>query len=245
MTDEEKAQALLNSPAGCSAILDISENSHLGTERLAEPEASFWFAASAVAWCDVRADVGLQERLDLALNAAKDVEDLALRIVSNPAFAWWYEPVDLDNQIWTSPQIASLPPDPDKTPPFQPGSWRKPAPPNKDGDPFPNTYSQDTSTLRGATTSEVTAYAIYAADHACAFPLAAWRVRFEQEVRVREINHPADWHALCLEFPHRAPTAGWFPTGVKSHIIGTGCTSPSAGCCRANRSGTRLMANGQ
>ena len=29
-----------------------------------------------------------------------------------------------------------------------------------------------------------------------------------RNMRVREINHPADWHDLCLEFPHRAPDGG-------------------------------------
>ena len=203
MTSEEKAQALLSSPAGCSFICDMSENLHLGIERIAEPDVSFWLASSAMHWCDVHAGESLQKWLDLALDGAKDFMDLALEIVSNPLFAWWYEPLDLDNQIWTSPQMPhSNPPEPN---PLIPQSWRKPDPPNEEGDPFPYTFSQGTSTLRGSTTSEVTAYAIYANDHICAFPLAAWQVQFEQDVQVYEINHPADWHALCLEFPHRAP----------------------------------------
>lgn len=206
MTNEEKAQALLGSPAGCSFILDMSENLHLGIERIAEPNVSFWLASSAIDWCDVYAEESLQERLDLTLDGAKGFMDLALEIVSNPLFAWWYEPLDLDNQIWTSPQMPhATNSNPSEPNPLIPQSWRKPDPPDEEGDPVPNTSAQGTSTLRGGATSEVTAYAIYAADHICAFPLAAWQVRFEQDVQVYEINHPADWHALCLEFPHRAP----------------------------------------
>ena len=213
MTNEEKSQALLSSPAGCSFILDMSENLHLGIERISKPNASFWLASSAMDWCDVYSDSWLQERLDMTLNAAKDFEDLAMEIAVNPMFAWWYEPLDLNNQIWVSPQMirGHLPSDPALTDPFRPEIWRKPDLPNEDGDPVPNTYSQGTSTLRGGTASEVMAFAIYAADHICAFPLAAWQVRFEQDVRVYEINQPADWHALCMEFPHRAPDGRLVP----------------------------------
>jgi hypothetical protein len=213
MTNEEKVQALLSSPAGCSFILDMSENLHLGIERISEPNASFWLASSAMDWCDVYSDGGLQERLDMTLDVAKDFKDLALEIAVNPLFAWWYEPLDLDNQIWTSPQMprGNLPPDPVLIDPFRPEIWRKPDPPDEDGDPVPDTSLQGTSTLRGGTTSEVMAYAIYAADHVCAFPLAAWQVQFEQDVRVYEINQPADWHALCMEFPHRAPDGRLVP----------------------------------
>lgn len=214
MNNEEKVQALLSSPAGCSFILDASENLYLGIERIAEPSVSFWLASSAMDWCDVYAGAGwYKHRLGMTLDSAKDFTDLALEIVSNPASAWWYEPLDLDNQIWTSPQMirGNLPSDPDLVEPFQPEVWQKPGPPYPDGEPVPNTSLQETSTLRGGTTSEVTAYAIYAADHICAFPLAAWHVQFNQDVRVYEINHPADWHAICLEFPHRAPDGRLVP----------------------------------
>ncbi|MYC31894.1 MAG: hypothetical protein F4X64_01815 [Chloroflexi bacterium] len=213
MTNEEKAQALLSSPAGCSFVLDASENLHLGIDRIAEPDASFWLASSAMDWCDVHAGAGWRERRSMTLDSARDFADLALEIMSSPQFAWWYEPLDLGNQVWTSPQMirGSLPADPALTEPFRPERWRRPSPPDQDADPVPDTSVQGTSTLRGSATSEVAAYAIYAADHICAFPLAAWRVQFEQEVRVFEINHPADWHELCLEFPHCAPDGRLVP----------------------------------
>ena len=238
MTNEEKAQALLSSPAGCSFILDMSENLHLGIERIADPNVSFWLASSAMDWCDVYADEGLQERLDMALDAAKDFTDLALEVVSNPLFAWWYEPLDLDNQIWTSPEMShGTDGSPFEPKPFVPQSWRKPAPPNEDGDPVSDTYLQETSTLRGGTTSQVTAFAIYAADHICAFPLAAWHVRFQQDVRVYEINHPSDWHALCLEFPHRAPDGRLVPNwqAVSDHWDGVHITLGGALSCEQAR----------
>ena len=210
MTSEAKAQALLDSPAGCALILDVSANLHLPLERLAEPEVSFWLAAMAVDFADVHRDAGWQE---IALREAKAFADLALRIVSHPAFAWWYEPVDLESQIWSSPQMPhGADCDPPELKPFTPEHWRKPDPHCAGSDdPVPYTGSQSTSTFRGSSTSEWTAFATSAGDHVCAFPLAAWQVRFEQDVRVREINHPADWHALCLEFPHRAPDGRLIP----------------------------------
>ena len=80
-----------------------------------------------------------------------------------------------------------------------------------DHDFLPDRGSRTTSSIRNGFASEVTAYAGYAADHISSFPLAAWQVRFEQDAPVREINHPADWHTLCLEFPYRAPDGRLIP----------------------------------
>lgn len=89
---------------------------------------------------------------------------------------------------------------------FDADSWRKPAGPSDadDLDPLP-TSGQQTSTLRAGTTSEVTAFAISSADRILAFALAVWKVEFAPGVWVREVNLPADWHELCLEFPRIAP----------------------------------------
>lgn len=245
MTNEEKAQALLNSPAGCALILDVYENLHLGIERFAEPIVSFWLVSSAMSWCDVHQDHDLHEHsLNLALNAAQDFQDLALQIVSNPAFAWWYEPVNLDSQIWLSPEMPGSAYRGQTEPrPFTPERWRKPGPPDEDGDPIPDTSIQETSTLRGGTTSEVTAFAIYAADHVCDFPLAAWQVRFGQQVRVYEINHPADWHKLCLEFPHRAPDGRLVPNWQAASERWDGVHITLAGALTCEQ--TRYESNGE
>lgn len=211
MTNEEKVQALLNSPAGCVVILEISANLHLPLEHFAQPRVSFWLAANAIQFTDVRSDGNWQE---IALREAKPLGDLALSIVSNPAFDWWYEPVDLENQIWSSPLMRNFMYNPDRPEPdpFQPETWRRPGLPDREDDnPLPDTSMQETSTLRDESTSEWTAFSNGAGDHHCAFPLAAWHVRFEQDVRVYEVNHPADWHALCLEFPHREPDGRLVP----------------------------------
>ncbi len=203
MTNEEKAQAMLGSPAGCALLLDVSANLQLTLEHFAEPRVSFWLAAMAIGFVDVHRDAGWQK---IALREARAFEDLARQVVSHPAFDWWWEPVDLACQVWSSPQYpggsGSDPPEPY---PFAPERWRAPRAKEQDSRVLnPDTRGQITSTLRAGSTSELTAFAVGAADHVCTFPLAAWRVRVEQDARVREISHPADWHALCLDFPHRA-----------------------------------------
>ena len=203
MTNEEKTQAMLGSPAGCALLLDVSANLHLPLERFAEPRVSFWLAAMAVDFVDVNRDAGWQK---IALREARAFEDLARQVVSHPAFDWWWDPVDLACQVWASPQMPRGPDgDPPEPRPFAPERWRAPRAKEQDSRVLnPDTGQQITSTLRAGSTSELTAFAVGAADHVCTFPLAAWRVRVEQDARVREISHPADWHALCLDFPHRA-----------------------------------------
>lgn len=207
MTNEGKAQALLGSPAGCSFVLDISANLHLPLEHFAEPKVSYWLAATAIEFTDVHRDTG---RSELALRESRAYQDLALNIVSHPAFDWWYEPFDAQNQIWSSPQ-APLGPDRSPLRPCAPESWRTPGSPDpRSGNSNP-TSTQQTSTFRGGSTSEWTAFTLSAADHICAWPLAVWQVRFHQDVQVWEINHPADWHALCTEYPSKGPDGRLVP----------------------------------
>ena len=171
MTNEEKTQALLGSPAGCFFILDVSANLHLPLERFAKPEVSFWLAAMTITSAES------QGWHQIAFRESKPLGDLALKIVSNPAFDWWYEPVDLESQIWSSPLMPhGSDRDPPEPRPFTPERWRRPAPPDADDDELiPSVFGQVTSTFRGSSTSEWTAFATGAGDHICAFPLAAWR----------------------------------------------------------------------
>ena len=212
MTHEEKAQALLGSPAGCAFILDVAANRQLPLEYFASPKVSFWLAASAIDFTDVHRDTGWQE---IALREARSYESLALQITSNSAFDWWYESVDLEAQVWSSPQMPHGTGRVSLLEPFDPECWERPGPHNfRSIDPKP-TSLQQTSTLRDGSTSEWTAFVLGAGDHLCAFPLAAWRVWVEQDVRVWEINHPADWHSLCTEYPGKASDGRLVPDWQK------------------------------
>lgn len=262
MTNDAKAQALLASPVGCALILDLSANSHLPLEYFAQPKVSFWLAASAIDFMDPYSDGSHQYHQEWATRDAANHADLALQIVSHPAFAWWYEPVDLANQVWVSPRMPHGP-DPDPLVPFDSKRWGKPAPPHPDYDsPVPTSW-QTTSTLRGASTRQptappagappawapggstcqITAFAIGAADFICDFPLAAWQIRFHRKVRVHEINHPADWHALCLEYPHQARDGRLLPNwpAVSEHWDGIHLTLGGMLSCEQ----ARCAADGQ
>ena len=84
-----------------------------------------------------------------------------------------------------------------------------------DLDPLPTSWQQ-TSTLRGGTTSEVTAFALTSADHISAFPLALWKAKLDQDLKAREINDPTDWHELCLEFPRITPDGRLAPDWMRA-----------------------------
>ena len=139
---------------------------------------------------------------------------LARQLLEYPAFAWWFAPIDLDNQIWTAPRMpfgANLDDDinPDAEPlrPFDLTEWREPASPPDEWAlemQKPELLRQITSTRMDGTTSEITAFARSACDHICAFPLAAWHLAIPRTARVYEITGPADWHHLCRRYPaHR------------------------------------------
>ena len=200
-----RAKALLGSPAGCAVLLDIASNPDLPLDRFAEPLTSFWLTSSAMDWCDIHHESNAQA---LALMAAQDKLELALRITEHPDFAWWYEPFDPTAQIWVSPQWPGhrrL--FPDAYARFAPESWRSPT--RRGSAPSP--AAQVSSTLRGNTTSQITAYALYSADHVAGFPLPAWRLAFRELPRVLEINQPSDWHNLCLQCPDQASDGRLIP----------------------------------
>ena len=100
-TPINKAKTLMSSPAGCAVLLDIASNPDTSLEHFAEPLMSFWLTSNAMDWCDIHHESNAQA---LALMAAQDKLELALRIAEHPAFTWWYEPLDLTAQIWVSPQ---------------------------------------------------------------------------------------------------------------------------------------------
>lgn len=197
-TPEQIVTGLLRSPAGCDAILNIANNSNLPIEHFAQPRASFDLAAAAIRFCDIHQGIAAA---DLALRHGQTARETAEEISRNPSFAWWFAPVDLDSQIISKPYLNSLTRDggDDPSTPPDPAGWRRPRDPHPEE--LPGTGRQRSSSLLDGTNSQWTAYAHGAADHISDFPIPAWRMRFHQEVRVFEVNHPADWHDLCEGYP--------------------------------------------
>ena len=203
---EQKIDALLGSPVGCAFVLGVECNSPW--EQFASPLASFQLAADSVDFCDVYREAGFQE---LALRHGAKRRDLARRILEHPAFAWWFAPVDLGQQIWTAPRMplganlnANVNPDAEPLRPFDLSEWCEPVnPPSAWALEVqkPELLSQITATQRGGATSEIVTFANSACDHICAFPLACWHLEMPPTARVYEITGPADWHDLCRRYP--------------------------------------------
>ena len=189
---EQRTQALLHGPLGCALLLDMATNPSIPIETFASPGVSFWLAGQAVDWWDPHRD-GF--RVEWALTDGGQQRDIAQAIARHPAFAWWWEPMDTEAQVWLSPRVLRGNANADHNPtyepldPFRPEHW------------IDEEYQPGTGTLRGGTTAEATAYALTAADFISAFPLAGWRVRPMREAQVWEVHHPRDWHALCTAYP--------------------------------------------
>lgn len=197
---EQRVDALLSSPLGCAFVLAVESNDR-PLETFALPEMSFQVAASCVDFCDVNKGDGDQFQR-LALRYGQRRRALARSILEHPAFAWWFDPVDLDNQVWVAPNYPHGEPGHSHFKLLNVSEWREPTSP-------PGGWSlsaqkpdlqQSTSTKRGELTSELAAYNIFACDHICTFPLARWHLRILEDVRVYEIKGPADWHELCLRY---------------------------------------------
>ena len=192
MEYERRGEALLRGPLGCALLLDVATNLGYPFDFFADPAVSFWLAGTAADWCD---PWGNAYQLDWALQDGAGCSDLALAIGQDPAFAWWWDPLDLETQVWVSGRMlrgnASADHNQSDEPlvPFLSEDWR--------GD---KRY-QVTSELRDGKTALGTACALNAADYNVCFPLSAWRVRFLREVRVWEVHAPEDWHALCVAYP--------------------------------------------
>lgn len=225
---EQKVDALLGSPLGCAFILSVECNPPLA--QFARPPASFQLAADCVDFCDVHRDAGFQE---LALRHGPTRRALARRLLANPAFAWWFAPIDLDHQIWTAPRMPhsanlndNINPHAEPLRPFDLTEWREPAsPPDAWALEMqkPETLHQITSTQMDGATSEIATFARSACDHICAFPLACWHLQIPRTARVYEITGPADWHRLCIRYPAHSPdgrlTPDWGRAAADWHGI--------------------------
>ena len=99
MEYERRGEALLRGPLGCALLLDVATNLGYPFDFFADPAVSFWLAGTAADWCD---PWGNAYQLDWALQDGAGCSDLALAIGQDPAFAWWWDPLDLETQVWVS-----------------------------------------------------------------------------------------------------------------------------------------------
>lgn len=159
-----RVAAFLSSPIGCE-FLSLIEEEGFTPETAAVPHNSLWLAVLAVhameVWCaehddDVARSLANGERLG----------DLAHTILAHPGTAWWFDPVDLNHQVWISHEGH---------PPDTAGWVRLGSPPGVGnwGDQHPGSH-QNTSTLHGLDASLLVAYSDGVGDFMAQFPLQCW-----------------------------------------------------------------------
>lgn len=196
-TIERRVASILSSPMGCAFFVYAREEGWTPAD-LADPSVSFLLAVGAAEEVSIYYS-GHAAKVAALRAQAPSLRPMVQATLENPGIAWWYAPLDLDNQIWVSHE--RLPPDTAK--------WQRPGGPSSVGErklQRPREYN--TSTLVGEYTSEMFAYGYVCCDfwgllHQPDFRLHTWRIRFPATVRVYEVNDAADWHRLCVRYPAR------------------------------------------
>ena len=193
---DTKVQEITNSPIGCQFLLAI-EASALNPEGAAIPINSLWLAADR------------DEAVVKVLEHGERLMPLARTMLEHPATAWWFGPIDLNNQVWIShdnvaPDTANW-----QRPKSPPGRWERYA-----QKPQSKQY-QYTSTLIEGDTSLFFAFDRWVDDLSFwSPPFQCWRLRLPPSIRVFEVHGPEDWNRLCVRYPAKGtkdgpPDLGW------------------------------------
>ena len=137
------------------------------------------------------------------LEHGERLEPLARTMLEHPATAWWFDPIDLNNQVWVShdkvaPDTANW-----QRPKSPPGRWDRYA-----QKPRSRQY-QYTSTLIEGDTSLFVALDQRVGDLSLwSPPFQCWRLRIPPSVRVFEVHGPEDWNGLCVRYPAKGTKDG-------------------------------------
>jgi len=209
MSPEDRADQLTASPAGCVLLL-YAEEHNLTPDDLANPHIGLTAISLAIGeitpWKEEHDWI-----VATALEHGPRLRSLALRIVSHPGIAWWWAPIDRENQLW-------LPHDDMYIWPEEDWELRPAAPPTRW-----ETYAHaprlrvTTSERRDGLSSELAHVLSGAGDWALDFPIHARHVSIRADARVLEITTAQDWHDLVRRYPARGehgtmpdfPNAPW------------------------------------
>ncbi len=189
---EKRVEEILASPMGCAFFADARERGYL-PENLANPAVSLWLASEAVdmvnRWMGDHEEV-VAEMLGLA----PVIRPLVEATLDHGRTAWWYEPPDLERQVW----IAHKGETPDPT------QWNRPESPPSHWECYaqkPDSL-QYTSTSYDGYTSLLIAYENHTGDiWPESWPMQCWLMRMPADVKIYEIHGPEDWHRLCVAYP--------------------------------------------
>ena len=177
---------MLNGPIS-SIFLIGAHDTGLTTEELAKPYRSFHLATQSASFIE-RPNPDRLIMINRAKRVAANLEEYAKRLLNCDATSWWFDPIDLDNQIWVS--HSKTIPTPDTWGLFddERGGGQTPA------------RAYGTSTYREQTTSEMTDLD-YMWGVTPRYPLSCWRLKIDSQAKVYEIDGPESWHSLCARYP--------------------------------------------
>ena len=196
--NRKRAEAILNSPLGCTFIAAVQESA-MEPDALSAAELSLRLAAASV-------DLISQWRSDhdtvvaRVLEYGKELSALTRAVLEHAGTSWWFDPIDLNRQLWVSPE--GVPPDT--------AAWHPPRDPSSRGEVYAQkpTGFQNTSTLFGEFCSLLMACDERAGDYWREYPLVCWKLQVAPDVKVYEVHDAGAWHQLCLWYPARRGDGG-------------------------------------
>ncbi len=192
---EDRADALIASPAGCVLLL-IAEELELTPADLAKPGVGLFAIANAIGQISPWDGRGHARIVKEALRHGPRLRGLAMDIVREPGIAWWWAPIDRQNQLWLRFSEDE-------------GDWptasrpiRPTAPPNR-FEVYVHAPRPQLSTGNAydGLSSELAVVLAGASDRAMEFPIERRRVTIGPDTRVLEIDSAQDWHDLVRRYP--------------------------------------------
>jgi hypothetical protein len=191
-------EALLGAPVGCAFLLAVQE-SGLTPTQAAHPATTFAVGAVAINETEIWHGDRHENEIARIMQSAQPLGGLAREILEAPGAQWWFDPPDLERQLYI----------------WRPGDETNAVPSavdEPDGGSFER-YGQKPKTLWTSTLidgdacvrSFIDANAGDWLDHR--YPKQQWSLSAVPDARVYEITGPGAWHSLCLRYPARVGEA--------------------------------------
>ena len=198
---DEKVEELLASPAGCAFLIVLQESGVSAYDAI-RLEISLQAAYVAIDELSIwRPD--FQEVMKYSLLNGRKLRNLARAILERPDAGWWFTPMDKKAQTW-----AARKHDAPTLPKFKPPSaapmtyWEQRTNKSESGLYTCTSFEGNSSFLTAMDISDVHGPNDLTMEFE--FPIKQWRLSVSDAARVYEINGPADWHQLCVEYPAKS-----------------------------------------
>ena len=194
-TDERTPDAIMAAPAG-QALLALIEGLGLTPTELADPLTAFHVATDAMDMIN-RWDPTTPARLERLAIDTTARRPIAERLIAAPELAWWWAPLDRDNQLWSSHAGSTS---------IEPGLDRATTGPLSSFERYAHKPNPTilTSTATAAGLSSLVIVSAFGKGDLGPSPHDAIRrlhYRVRPSARVYEITGPAAWAALARRYP--------------------------------------------